>query len=405
LNPATILRTALWSLGRNKVRTGLTMLGIIIGVASVVGMVSLGQGALAAVEERIAAMGLNVVTVTPGSKRQGGHHAGAGSVTTLIFEDVPAILRECPSVLVASPIVRSGAQIVFQNKNHSTTVQGAAPEFLTIQDRKLRDGAIFDQDQVRSGAKVCVIGETVLKELFGSVNPIGEVLRIKKIPFLVVGILESKGQSSTGQDQDDLVVAPWTTVQRKLTGTTYLNSIVTSARNESLLDSARDEIKTVLRRRHRIRPGDEEDFAVQTQTEVAAARQETTRFMMTLVVVVALVALLVGGIGVMNIMLVTVLERTREIGIRMALGARPTHVLLQFLGEATVLTSLGGTIGIALGMGFSFVIPHLVGWPTKLTAAPMIGSFLFSAGVGIFFGLYPALRASRLDPIEALRYE
>jgi putative ABC transport system permease protein len=400
-----ILKTAFWSLGRSKMRTLLTMLGIIIGVAAVVGMVSLGQGAMYAVEQQIAGMGVNLVTVTPGSRNMGGVRTGAGGVISLVPDDATAIARECPSVRLTSPWVRSTVQAVYQNKNSSTTMNGASVDFVAIRDWPMERGVFFDSEQEKRSAKVCVLGATVAKELFGEADPVNKIIRVRHIPFLVIGQLVAKGQSSQGQDQDDVVVIPWTTGMRKVLGTNHLNSILVSARNAELCDKAEEEITVLLRRRHKIQPSNADDFKCQTQTELLQAQSQTTVFMMTLVIVVATIALIVGGIGVMNIMLVTVLERTREIGIRMAIGARPQDILLQFLGEAIVLTCLGGLIGIGLGSAVALAIPSVLGWPTRLTAAPMIGSFAFSALVGIFFGMYPAMRASRQDPIDALRYE
>ncbi|MBI3890171.1 MAG: ABC transporter permease [Candidatus Wallbacteria bacterium] len=400
-----VLRTALWSLGRSRTRTGLTMLGIIIGVAAVVAVVSLGQGAISNTENDIASMGINLVTVTPGSKIMSGFRMSTGSVVTLVPEDAVAIREECPSVALVSPGVKTQVQVVYQDKNSSSAMEGGSTDYPAIRGWALASGGFFDADQERQSAKVCAIGETVRKHLFGDADPIGKMIRVNKIPLLVVGLFAPKGQTSTGQDQDDVVVVPWTTGMRRLMGLTHLTMMLAAAREESGVKPATVEISKVLRRRHHIGPNDEDDFTCQTQREVAETAESATVLMMTLVSVIALIALFVGGVGVMNIMLVSVLERTREIGIRMAIGARSSAVMWQFLGETVVLTSLGGLIGAALGIGLAQLIPLTLGWPTRVTAAPVVVSFLFSAAVGIFFGLYPAYQASRMDPIEALRYE
>ena len=401
----SVVQTALWSLGRNKLRSGLTMLGIIIGVAAVVGMVALGQGAMKRVEDDISGMGVNLITVSPGSKKMGGAHLGAGAVSTLVPDDARALLEECPTIGLVSECEKSGCQAVYHDQNSQTSVQGGNSDYLAIRDWPLSEGSFFDADQVRRGNKVCVLGTTVVSDLFGTADPIGEIIRIKHVPFQVIGVLESKGQSSQGQDQDDVIMMPWTTQMRRLMGISYLKSIVCSARTEEQLDEATEQVRITLRRRHKITPGQDDDFQVQNQTELLETKTATARFMMLLVVVVAAIALVVGGIGVMNIMLVSVLERTREIGIRMAIGAKQRDIILQFLGEAVMLTSLGGLIGIALGIGSALLIPVVLGWPTYITPLPIAISFIFSALVGVFFGLYPAMRASQLDPIDALRYE
>ena len=401
----SIIETALWSLGRNKGRTALTMIGIIVGVASVIGMVAMGEGAMASVAAEIASMGVNLLTVTPGSKTVGGFHIGAGATTTLTPADAEAIPRECPAVALVSPTVRQSAHVVFGNHNSNTAMQGVGQEFCRIKDWRMLRGSFFDEEQVRRAANVCVLGSTLATELFAGADPLGQMIRVKAVPMQVIGVLASKGQASTGQDQDDTLVIPWTTGMRKVMGVQHLGGVLVSAQSPAQVTLASAEIDRCLRARHRIKPDDDADYTVQTQLELAETRQQTTAFLVTLVSVVAAIALVVGGVGVMNIMLVSVIERTREIGIRMAIGAKPRDVLWQFLGEAVVLTTMGGLIGIGLGVGTALVVPVLVGWPTHLTLQPIVVSFLSSAAVGVFFGGYPALRASRLDPIDALRYE
>ncbi|MBI2943608.1 MAG: ABC transporter permease [Candidatus Wallbacteria bacterium] len=400
---ADVLGTALWSLSRSRTRTGLTMLGIIIGVAAVVSVVSLGQGAIANTEADISAMGINLVTVSPGAKMSGGFRTTG--VTTLVPDDALAIRSECPAVANVSEGVKTTAQAIYQQKNASTTVEGGSDEYPLVRGWRLASGGFFGPEQVRQAAKVCVIGELIREKLFGSDEPIGRILRVNRVPLEVIGVFAPKGQTSSGQDQDDVVVVPWTTGLRRIIGAKHLNSVLLSARSAEQVPKAVEQVTSLLERRHRIPPGGENDFSCQTQREVAEAQEAATLLMMTLVSVVALIALFVGGVGVMNIMLVSVLERTREIGIRMAIGARSRAVMWQFLGETVVLTSLGGLIGAALGIGVAHLIPVAIGWPTRVTAAPVVVSFLFSAAVGLFFGLYPAYQASKMDPIEALRYE
>ena len=401
----TILQTALWSLGRNKGRTGLTMLGIVIGVAAVVSVVSLGEGLIASTNDSIASMGVNLVMIWPGSKILTGFRPGMGNVSSLVPSDAEAILAECPSVARVSPGVRKAVRAVFQERNTATTLEGGSADYLTIRGWSVVRGTFFNDDQARGSAKVCVLGSTVTENLFAGLQPIGQTIRVGKVPLEVIGVLAKKGQTSMGQDQDDVIVVPWSTGMRRVMGINYLSSMMAMARGPETVARAVEEINTVLRRRHRLDAKVEDDFTCLTQKDVAEAQQQNLVVMMTLVVVIAVIALIVGGIGVMNIMLVSVLERTREIGIRMAVGARGRAVLLQFLGETIVLTSLGGLIGIGIGVGVAFAVPWYWGWPTKLSLSSMVISFLFSAAVGVFFGLYPAVRASRMNPIDALRYE
>jgi putative ABC transport system permease protein len=400
----TIISTAFWSLRRNKMRTGLTMLGIIVGVAAAISMVSLGQGAIASTEEEIAAMGTNLLTIMPGAKVFGGFRGAAGGVVSMVPEDAEAIRRECPAVKLVSPGVRTAVQVIYQNQNIPTTLQGGSVEWLAIRNWKMASGSFFDAEQERRDNKVCVLGAKVADTLFGGRDPVGAAVRINRVPFQVIGLLERKGQSSGGQNQDDLVVVPWSAGMRRVMGITHLTMMLASAVDANNLDTAKTQVISVLRRRHHLLLNEEDDFTVQTQRELADTQQTLAKVLLWMVVATAVIALLVGGVGVMNIMLVSVLERTREIGLRMAVGARPRDVLLQFLGETVMLTSCGGLIGILMGVGLAWAFPVVLGWPTQVNALPVITAFVFSACIGIGFGFYPAFRASRLDPIQALHF-
>ncbi len=402
-----IVRVAFRALGRNKLRSVLTMLGIIIGVGAVIAMVSVGQGAQARVQEQIQSIGTNIMFVWPGSLSSGGVHLGAGTANKLTDEDVLAIERECPSVAAASPIVRSSAQIVFGDQNWYTQVQGTNQEFPQIRDWPVQQGDFFTAADVRSSARVIVLGKTVADNLFLGVNPVGQLVRVHDLPFRVVGVLSPKGQSGMGQDQDDTTVMPFTTVQKKLIGQSllHINSIMISCVSPKATYLAETQITDLMRQRHRIAPGNPDDFMVRNLTDVAQTAEETNRIMTLLLGSIAAVSLIVGGIGIMNIMLVSVTERTREIGIRMAIGARPSYIRMQFLTEAVVLSLIGGLIGVFSGGGLSVTISRVLGWPTLVSALSVVISFGFAATIGISFGYYPAYKAAALDPIDALRYE
>ncbi len=399
------LRLALRALARNKLRSSLTMLGIIIGVGAVIAVVSIGQGADAMIQEGIQNMGTNVVYISAGSRRPGGVHMGFGAVKTLTMDDLNAIAREVPMIKEAAPGVMSRAQVVYQNQNWNTSIMGTTSNYFPIRKWVVTAGTVFSDDEVDAAANVCVIGTTVSRYLFGEEDPIGKQIRIRNLPFRVIGLLESKGQSVMGTDQDDQIMAPYTTVQRKLAGVTWLQMILASAVSPDASIAAMQPIAALLRERHRLRQGDEDDFFVRTQSEMADMAAQTQLVMTILLVSVASVSLLVGGIGIMNIMLVSVTERTREIGVRMAVGATETDVQLQFLVEAVTLSMMGGLVGIVVGVGLSFLISNLLTWPTVLSTQAIVLAAFFSAGVGIFFGFYPARKAAQLDPIEALRYE
>jgi putative ABC transport system permease protein len=401
----SIFRLALRALARNKMRSALTMLGIIIGVGAVIAVVSIGQGAQYLVQQGIQAMGTNAVFIMAGSNRAGGVRQGYGGVKTLTIDDMNAILREIPLIKQAAPSVTSHQQVVYGNQNWNTTVTGTTPNFFDIRTWPVQSGSIFSDEEVDLAANVCVIGTTVERVLFLDENPIGKTLRIGNLPFRVDGVLESKGQNVMGQDQDDAIYAPYTTVQRKISGITWVQFINASAISQVASVAAVDPITSLLRERHRIRRGDDDDFLVRTQSDIADLANQTQSVMTMLLGGIASVSLLVGGIGIMNIMLVSVTERTREIGVRMAVGATESDVQRQFLVEAVTLSMMGGAIGILFGLLGSALISNFLSWPTLISGKAIIAAVIFSAAVGIFFGYYPARKAAQLDPIEALRYE
>jgi putative ABC transport system permease protein len=396
---------ALNSLTRNKVRSFLTMLGIIIGVGAVIAMMAVGTGAQESIKQQIASLGTNVILIFPGSFNQGGVRSGTGTSASISPEDLIAIQNQCPSVAAASPSVRDGGQIVYQEQNWRASIIGVTPEYFTIRSWPVSSGQYFTDADVRGATKVCVIGQTIADNLFKGADPVGSVIRIKKMPFKIVGVLSVKGQSAQGSDQDDIIIAPYTTVQKKMSGQTFLGSILASAVSEEAMTEAQNQITELLRTRHKLQPWEENDFTVRSQTEIATAAQSTTQVLTILLASIASISLIVGGIGIMNIMLVSVTERTKEIGIRMAIGATAKNIMMQFLIEAIVLSLLGGLIGVILGILSSNLISALAGWTTLVSPTSIILAFVFSAAVGIFFGLYPAQKAAQLNPIDALRYE
>jgi putative ABC transport system permease protein len=402
---ANTFRLALRALARNKMRSLLTMLGIIIGVGAVIATVSIGHGAEYLIQQGIQSMGTNAVFIMSGSNRPGGLRMGSWAVKTLTVDDMNAIVREIPLIKEAAPAVMMRQQIVYQNQNWSTSILGTSPNYFIIRSWPAQAGAVFSQEEVDSAANVCVLGTTVAKYLFDMEDPIGKTIRIGSLPFQVVGLLESKGQSVMGDDQDDRIFAPYTTVQKKVAGITWVQFINASAISVDAAAAAVPEVKSLLRERHRIGPGEDEDFIVRTQSDVADLASATQRLMTILLGSVASVSLLVGGIGIMNIMLVSVTERTREIGLRIAVGATDADVRMQFLVEAVTLSMVGGVAGILAGIGGSAVISNLLEWPTLISSASIGTAALFAAAVGVFFGYYPARKAAGLDPIEALRYE
>ncbi|OGA55740.1 MAG: multidrug ABC transporter substrate-binding protein [Betaproteobacteria bacterium RIFCSPLOWO2_12_FULL_65_14] len=405
-----LLRVALRALAINKLRSALTMLGIVIGVGAVIVMIAVGAGAQARVEEQIRALGSNLLLVMPGATTAGGVRMGFGSSSSLSEDDVAAINREIPEAL-AAPALRGSAQVVWGNANWSTQIFGVTPEYLEVRQWPLASGRTFEPAEMTSGGKVSLIGATVARQLFGSADPVDQQIRIKRVPFTVIGVLETKGQSLMGHDQDDLILMPITTARSRVLGS------ASAAKQRAVgtiwvkmaagMDSrvVEDQVRALLRQRHRLQPGADDDFSLRNLAEVMAAQEASSRVLALLLAAVASVSLLVGGIGIMNIMLVSVTERTREIGLRMAVGARTRDILGQFLVEAVTLSLIGGLVGVALGMGASAVIASFAGWRVVLSAEAVFLAVAFALVIGVFFGFYPARKAARLDPVEALRFE
>ncbi|MEP0772901.1 MAG: ABC transporter permease [Acidobacteriota bacterium] len=405
LSLAQTYKVAFSALRRNPMRSLLTMLGVIIGVGCVVAMVAIGQGASAAIQTQIGALGTNFMIIFPGSRSASGVRHGIGSVQSLTEEDAAAIQRECPSVALAEPGVRTAGQIVVGNRNWFTTVQGTGADYPTIRAWATAKGSYFSDSDVRGATKVMVLGATVAENLFGKADPVGEVVRLRGVPFRVIGVLEKKGGSMMGQDQDDVVCVPYTTAQKRLLGITHIHTIMVSALSPRHMDRAADEITQLLRQRHRLTRGQEDDFVIRSQQEIASMATQMSSVLTMLLGAIASVSLLVGGIGIMNIMLVSVTERTREIGVRRALGAKRSDIRWQFLIESSLISGLGGVVGIAIGVLVARLIARLGGWPVLVQPEIVLAAFVFAGLVGIFFGIYPAAKAARLDPIEALRYE
>ena len=402
----SIIRIALRALARNKMRSVLTMLGIIIGVGAVIAMVGVGQGAQKAVQDQIASMGSNLLFVSAGSVNRGGMRMGSGATKTLVYEDMKAILREAPAVGSAAPGASTRSQVVFDNNNWSTSVSGTEPQYFDIRNWPIAAGSSFTQDDVNTSADVAVIGQTVRQNLFGPANdPIGQTIRIGQLPFKVVGVLSAKGQSGMGGDQDDAIYIPITTLQKKITGQDWLQYIMVSAVSQPASYAAQQQITALLHDRHRIRTGQDDDFSVRNLADVAELADQSAKIMTMLLASIASVSLIVGGIGIMNIMLVSVTERTREIGIRVAIGATESDVQRQFLTEAIVLSLTGGAAGILAGVGSSLLITDVLHWAVSISPLAIVAAVIFSMGVGVFFGFYPARKAAKLDPIEALRFE
>jgi putative ABC transport system permease protein len=398
-------KVAFRALRRNKLRSALTALGIIIGVGAVIAMVGIGNGAKAQVEAQIASLGENMILVFSGSTTASGLRTGWGGAGTLKVEDAEAIRREVPSVIAVSEEVVTTAQVAAGNQNWFTRVLGESPDYFDIRQWPLASGAAFTPQDVRSANKVCVIGQTTASQVFGNEDPVGQTLRIKNVPFTVTGVLVPKGLSAQGPDQDDVVIMPFTSAMKRVSGGTTLRTINVQVASASDLMPAQQQITSLLRQRHNIAPGRDDDFTVRNQQEIAEAATATTSVMTGLLGAIAGVSLVVGGIGIMNIMLVSVTERTREIGTRLAVGAHGRDILTQFLIEAMTLSSVGGVLGILLGIGASKILSAVKDWPSLISPASVVIAFFFSAAVGVFFGFYPARTAARLDPIDALRYE
>ena len=402
------LKIALRALRTNKMRSFLTMLGIIIGIAAVIAMMAVGSGASYVISQQIASIGSNIILVIPGSTTSGGMRSGSGGAQTLTSDDVKAIMTDCPSVEMAAPTVRTSGLVVYGNMNWSTIIMGSTPELFEIREWGVVSGRSIGQQDEDGAAKVCLLGQTVADNLFGAVDPVGKIIRIKKVPFTVVGLLDRKGQSPQGTDQDDTIFVPLRTAQRNLVRSQFTNSVgavIVKAKSEALLAKAEEEINSLLKQRHRITNNKEPDFSTRNLSEILAVAEQSSKAMSLLLGAVASISLIVGGIGIMNIMLVSVTERTREIGIRMAIGARKNDILLQFMTEAVLLTMIGGVIGILLGSGGALIVSRILAWPTLISVQSITVAFFFSGAVGIFFGFYPAKKAAGLNPIDALRYE
>lgn len=401
-----LIKIAYRSLSKNKLRVFLTMLGIIIGVASVIAMLAIGEGSKRNIQVSISSLGTNSIMIFPGSVNQGGVHMGAGSYSTLTQKDADALLARCEYIDAVSPVVAKSSQVIAGSQNWHTMVIGGYSSYFKIRSLNIASGNIFSINEERNAAKVCIIGQTVADNLFGyNVDPVGKFIRINSIPFRVIGLLEKKGQNTFGQDQDDVIIAPFETVQKRMLSTIYLNSILASAKTENDIDKAKDQVINILRIQHKLNPKDDDDFTVRSQADIASVFGSISKVLTILLASIASISLLVGGIGIMNIMLVSVTERTREIGIRMAVGARGSDVLVQFMTEAIFISFIGGLIGVILGILISQLVAKFGGWPVVVTFSSILLSFLFSAIVGVFFGWYPAHKAANLNPIDALHYE
>ncbi len=408
MKPLSSLKVALRALRINKMRSFLTMLGIIIGVGAVIVMVAIGSGASEMIAQQIASMGSNLLIVLPGATTSGGARMGGGSVSTLTSDDAKAIKDECSAIKDVAPVWGGVTQVVYGNQNWNTSVTGTTPPFFDIREWPIATGRIFNEQEISGAVKVAVIGQTIVENLFGAENPLGQIIRIKKVPFTIIGVLSRKGQSPQGQDQDDAVYIPLTTSQKKVFGSSLpktVRIILVQAVDLSQMAEAEKQVNELLNQRHRTQPNQLPDFTVRNLTEIMATAEQSAKVMSLLLGSIALVSLFVGGIGIMNIMLVSVTERTREIGIRMAVGARGRDILFQFLTESILLSMVGGLIGIIIGVIGAKVMSSFTGWNVLISYWALLISFSFAAAVGIFFGFYPARKASRLNPIDALRYE
>ena len=406
MNGTNLIKIALRALANNKLRGFLTMLGIIIGVASVITMLAIGQGSKRSIQEQISEMGSNMIMIHPGADVRGGVRQDASAMETLKLEDYQNIVNETRYVSAVSPSVNSSGQAIFGANNAPTTVYGISPDYLEIRRYKVEDGDMFTEQDIQTAAKVCVVGKTVVDNLFtGGENPVGKVIRFQKLPFRIVGVLESKGYNSMGMDQDDLILAPYTTIQKKVLAITHLQGITCSALKEEYTDQAIDEITEILRRNHKLKESDDDNFTIRSQQELSTMLTSTTDMMTVLLAAVAGISLLVGGIGIMNIMYVSVTERTREIGLRMSIGAKGIDILAQFLIESILISVTGGLIGVVLGVGAALVVNAVAHFPIYIQPWSVVLSFAVCTVTGVFFGWYPAKKAAQLDPIEAIRYE
>ena len=406
MNAANLLKIALRALANNKLRGFLTMLGIIIGVASVITMLAIGQGSKKSIQEQISEMGSNMIMIQPGGDMRGGVRQEASAMETLKLQDYEDIVNETRYVSAATPTVNSSGQVICGAENAPTTIYGVSPEYMEIRRYEIEDGEMFSEQDVRTAAKVCVVGKTIVDNLFpDGGNPVGKVVRFEKLPFRIVGVLKSKGYNSMGMDQDDLILAPYTTIQKKVLAITHLQGITCSALREEYTDQAIDEISEILRRNHRLKDTDDDDFTIRSTQELSTMLTSTTDIMTTLLAAVAGISLLVGGIGIMNIMYVSVTERTREIGLRMSIGAKGIDILAQFLIESILISVTGGLIGVFLGVGAALVVNIVARFPIYIQPWSVLLSFVVCTVTGVFFGWYPAKKAARLDPIEAIRYE
>lgn len=406
MNYKNLIKIAFRALNNNKFRGFLTMLGIIIGVASVIAMLAIGQGSKRSIRAQIAEMGSNMIMIHPGGDMRGGARRDPSEMQTLKIEDYQDIATQTTYIDKCSPSVNASGQVIYGANNAPTSVYGVNEEYLDIRKYSVGQGDMFTQAEIKSSAKVCVVGQTVVDNLFkNGEDPIGKVIRFNKIPFRIIGVLTAKGYNSMGMDQDDLIIAPYTTIQKRILAITYLQSIYASAVSEEATDQAIGEISEILRSNHKLKTTDEDDFTVRSQAELSSMLSSTTDMMTVLLACIAGISLLVGGIGIMNIMYVSVTERTREIGLRMSIGAKGRHILMQFLIEAVIISIAGGVIGVVLGIGASAAIKYIAGWPVYVQLWSVVLSFAVCSVTGIFFGWYPAQKASGLDPIEALRYE
>ena len=405
MNGTNLFKIALRALNNNKLRAFLTMLGIIIGVASVITMLAIGQGSKKSIQAQIAEMGSNMIMIHPGADTRGGVRQDPSAMQTLKMADYEALRDETRFLSAISPSVSSSGQLIAGNNNYPSSVSGVGTEYLEIRQLSIENGEMFDESDIQTSAKVCVIGKTIADNLFPGEDPIGKIIRFNQVPFRVVGVLKSKGYNSMGMDQDDVVLAPYTTVMKRLLAQTYLSGIFASALSEDMTDNATEEITGILRRNHKLKDGDDDDFTIRSQQELSTMLNSTTDLMTTLLACIAGISLVVGGIGIMNIMYVSVTERTREIGLRMSVGARGIDILSQFLIEAVLISITGGVIGVVIGCGASWVVKSAAHWPIFIQPWSVFLSFAVCTVTGVFFGWYPAKKAANLDPIEAIRYE